>query len=419
MHWIREKIAHRLGGRQFDQSGAYKFEVIQTLKEQAQRRSPHLPCLDFGIGEPDACAHPSVIESLREACEKYECRGYANNGADFFKAAVAHYMQTTFEVALHASDEVLPILGIKSGLTLLAGTLINPKDLIVFPTPSYPVFSTQTQYLGGQVLTLPLLPENHFLPDFEQIPESSRHSIKCCLLNYPNNPTGAIASHKFFETVIEWAQRYHWIIIHDAAYAALNFNAPLSILSISGAKSCSVELHSMSKGFNMTGWRLGWICGNETLIKACIKFKNNSDAGQYLAIQHAATTALQNADQIVPVNIERYQRRIKKLISILQKIGFQAYVPQGGFFVYTHAPSKIFNTSGRCVANFSNASACTHWLLEHLNIVTIPWDECGPFLRFSVTFEAPSIEQEDHFFLQLTQRLSPYRFDYCENGPKT
>jgi LL-diaminopimelate aminotransferase len=412
MNWIREKIANRLGGSQFDQSGAYKFEIIQKLKKQAEQHHPHLPCLDFGIGEPDMCAHPCVIESLREACKKYEYRGYANNGADFFKVAVAHYMEKTFKVTLHASDEILPILGIKSGLTLLAGTLINPNDLVACPVPSYPVFLTQTQYLNGQVFTLPLLPKNHFLPDFEQIPENLRHRIKCCLLNYPNNPTGAGASRKFFETVIEWAQRYQWIIIHDAAYAALNFNAPLSILSIPGAKSCSVELHSMSKGFNMTGWRLGWICGNETIIKACTKFKNNSDAGQYLAMQYAATTALQHADQIVPINIKRYQRRIQKLIPILQQTGFQVYIPQGGFFVYMQAPNKIFNTSGQCIANFSNALACTRWLLEHLNVVTIPWDECGPFLRFSVTFEAPSTEQENTFFFQLTQRLSPYRFDY-------
>lgn len=408
MDWIKDKIADRIGGRAFDQSGAYKFEVIHQLELKTAHHA--LTRLDFGIGEPDRVAPHCSIESLRKNCARAENRFYADNGADFFKRAAAQHMQRFFNVQLDPTREVLPIIGIKSGLGLLAGTLINPGDYVLCTSPGYPVFPTQTRYFGGQVIDLPLVPENQFLPDFSSVPDEIKSHVKCCVLNYPNNPTGATANKAFFEKLVKTALKYRWILIHDAAYAPLSFTEPLSLLSIPAARTCSVELHSMSKGFNMTGWRIGWMCGNKTVIQACTKLKSNSDAGQFLAIQRAATTALEHAHEIIPTNVKRYQRRIRKLIACLEQVGLHVYEPHGGFFVYVKAPKQVSNQTGKVIAHFSNAFACTCWLLEQLNLVTVPWDEVGAFLRFSVTFEAPSLQKENECFIQLRNRLAAYVF---------
>ena len=408
MDWILGRIADRIGGAYFEAAKDYKFNVIHALKEAAQLKHPDVPCLDFGIGEPDEKAADCIIRTLQQEVEKSENRFYANNGASFFKEAIRDYMDETFAVNLNSEEEILPVLGIKSGLSLLAGTLINPGDYVLVTSPGYPVFATQARYYGGQVLELPLLPENHFLPDFEQIPKEMRKRIKVCCLNYPNNPTGAVATHAFFEKAIEWAQRYRWVLLNDAAYSVLSFEKPLSLLSLPGARTCALELHSMSKGFNMTGWRIGWICGHKTLVKACAKMKNNTDSGIFLAIQKAAVCGLQNAKTILPVNCERYQRRLQALQTILEKVGFQCFTPKAGFFLYVKAPKRIIHRNSGETFVFSDAFSVTRWLLEQLHILTVPWDEVGSFLRFSVTFEA----SEATFFKVLKDRLEPYFFDY-------
>ncbi len=406
MDWISKCVATRLGGSQFEQQVPYKFETIKQLKNK-YLQSPILPLLDLGIGEPDGTAPTCAIETLQYACTLQAYGKYADNGADFFKSSIVEYLQTIFNVSRIDTEQILPVLGIKSGLCLLAGTLINPGDLVACTIPGYNVFSTQTRYLGGEVHPLPLTPDNHFLPDFSVIPETIKHRIKVICLNYPNNPTGAIANLTFYQNLIKMALHYHWIILQDAAYSALSFQEPISILQIPDAEKCCVELHSMSKGFNMTGWRLGWLCGNKTIIKACSMYKNNCDSGQFLAIQKAASVALKHASMWLPKLHNKYKQRLCKLYRILTQHHFTPFNSQAGFFLYAQSPHKAIKTSTDQTFTFSNAFAFSQWLLQNLGIVTVPWDDCGAYLRFSVTF---SSENEEDFFADLDQRLGHYQF---------
>lgn len=404
--WIYNAVADRLGGAQFEQHLGYKFERIKQAKRDFLATHPQIKLLDFGIGEPLDVPPDAVVQTLQATCGLSKYNGYADNGADFFKGSVQRYMQKTLGVALDKS-EILPILGIKSGLTLLAGTLVNPGDWVAYTTPGYGVFATQTRYWGGNTYALPLTPEQQFLPDLEAIPEEIKRKIKILSLNYPNNPTGSIATTAFYERVVGMALHYHWIVLQDAAYTALSFERTLSILQIPRAKECCIELHSMSKGFNMTGWRLGWLCGNEVIIKACGAYKNNCDSGQFLAIQKAACAGLDDADTWLPQLRKRYQHRLEHLADILQKNNFHVYRPQAGFFLYAAVPQSVSLRSNGSTISFKNAEDFSQWLLNELGIVVVPWDDCGAYVRFSVTFKNAD---EISYFSELQSRLSLFAF---------
>ena len=404
--WIYDAIADRLGGARFEQNLGYKFEQIKQAKRDFLAKNPHRKLLDFGVGEPLDVPPQEIVKTLQKTCGLLEYNGYADNGADFFKESIQRYMQNTLDVALD-KDEILPILGIKSGLTLLAGTLINPGDWIAYTTPGYGVFATQTRYFGGNTYALPLTPERQFLPDLEAIPEEIKRKIKVLSLNYPNNPTGSVATKAFYEHVVEMALRYHWIVLQDAAYTALSFEKPLSILQISQAKTCCIELHSLSKGFNMTGWRLGWLCGNKTLVKACGMYKNNCDSGQFLAIQKAACAGLDNADAWLPQLRQKYKKRLERLMNILAQNNFQCYTPSAGFFLYVASPKSVSKKAEGSTIHFETAQAFSQWMLNELGIVVVPWDDFGAYVRFSVTF---GNADEIAYFSELQERLSPFIF---------
>lgn len=409
MDWVRKKIAKRLGGSSFDNTPLYKFAIIKQLKQDFIKKNPETILLDFGIGEPDGPPPACAIDTLRKTCNQQAYNGYADNGASFFIQSVQRYLQNLFGISHLTELEILPVLGIKSGLTLLAGTLIDPGDWIACTIPGYNVFATQAAYLGGHIYPLELNASQNFLPNLEAIPEEIRSKIKVLCLNYPNNPTGAVATIAFYQKVIAFAQKYQWIILQDAAYSALSFESPISILQIEGASEYCIELHSLSKGFNMTGWRIGWICGNKTIISACAKYKNNCDSGQFLAIQKAAAIALDNADSWLPVLRTKYYNRLQQLHKILKKHHWITYPTQAGFFLYAQAPMKILTTSNQYIKSFNSAKTCAYWLLEQLGIVVADWDECGPYLRFSATFKT----KDDISFLQLLDgRLSNFIFNY-------
>ena len=405
--WIQESISERLGGACFEQKLPYKFEAIKQAKCDFIEKNPKLPLLDFGIGEPQEVPMDCAIHAMKEACGVLEYNGYADNGAAFFKESVMEFMQSELNVAL-TQQEILPILGIKSGLALLAGALINPGDYVACTVPGYGVFSTQTAYFGGNVYALPLKEENHFLPDLEAIPEEQKRKIKIISLNYPNNPTGAVASDRFYEKLVSMALHYHWIIVQDAAYGTLSFEKPLSILQVPEAKQCCVELHSMSKGFNMTGWRLGWMCGNATLIKACSFYKNNCDSGQFLPIQKGAQTALRHAGIWLRQQRVKYENRLKNLERLLSRKNFHCCQSKAGFFLYVLLPKKITSKHNEGTMVFKTAEDFSAWLLKTLGICTVAWDEVGHYLRFAVTFPE---QEEASIFAELEKRLSPFVFE--------
>jgi LL-diaminopimelate aminotransferase len=339
-----------------------------------------------------------------EEISRPENRGYADNGIAPFKEAVARFMQRNFGVQLDPATEVNHCIGSKTALAMLPACFINPGDITLMTVPGYPVAGTHTRYYGGAVYKLPLLAENDFLPDLEAIPADVRQRAKLLVLNYPNSPTGKVATREFYEQVIEFAQTNQIVVVQDAAHILLTFSGqPFSFLSVPGAREVGVEVHSLSKGFNMIGWRLGWVCGHERIVQALADVKDNSDSGQFIAIQEAAVTALD--DDSIPVQIrEKYRRRMAKLVQALTRCGFVCRMPGGSYFLYTRSPRGLADGPA-----FDTAEAASQYLITRHSIVTVPWDDAGPFLRFSVTYEAADEAAEDALMAETVRRLTGIR----------
>jgi LL-diaminopimelate aminotransferase len=333
--YIQNLIAERIGGRTYGKSTAiYKFEKIKRAKRAALAANPGAEIIDMGVGEPDEMAFPEVVEQLYSEAKKPGNRGYADNGDASLKEAAARYMEKVCGVKdINPETEVMHSIGSKAALSILPAVLINPGDYVLMTTPGYPVFGTHAKYYGGLVHNLPLTAENKFLPDLDSIPADILAKSKVLVINYPNNPTGASATPEFFAKVVRFAREHNIVVIHDAAYAALVFEGkPLSFLSIPGAKEVGIELHSTSKTFNMTGWRCGFVVGNELLVKAYGDVKDNTDSGQFLAIQHAAAYCFDHPE-ITEKIAAKYSRRMTALVSVLNQAGFKATAPKGSFFL--------------------------------------------------------------------------------------
>ncbi|MBM3891471.1 MAG: aminotransferase class I/II-fold pyridoxal phosphate-dependent enzyme, partial [Verrucomicrobia bacterium] len=304
----------------------------------------------------------------------------------------------------------------KAALSILPACFINPGDVALMTVPGYPVFGTHAKYLGGEVYDLPLAEANNFLPDLDSIPADVLRRAKTLVLNYPNNPTGASATPEFFAKVVEFARRNNLIVIHDAAYAALVFAEkhgvparPLSFLATPGAKDVGVELHSMSKGFNMTGWRLGFVVGNHLIVKAYGDVKDNSDSGQFLAIQKACALSLDHPEITAKI-AAKYSRRMSRLVRTLNRFGFNAKKPKGSFFLYTRSPKRAV-VAGNTV-EFKTAEDFSQWLITEKQISTVPWDDAGAYVRWSVTFVAKGVADERRVIGEIEQRLSDVTLEF-------
>jgi LL-diaminopimelate aminotransferase len=409
--YLHNLFAQRIGGPGYGLKEApiYKFERIKRAKRAALAAHPGKELLDFGVGEPDSMADSKVVASLAQEASLPENRGYADNGGPRLRLAAAHYMKEVFGVTADPETEILHSIGSKAALSILPAALIDPGDVVLMTSPGYPVFGTHAAYYGGVVHALPLTPENKYLPRLDTIPRAILDKAKVLVLNYPNNPTGASASAAFFQQVVEFAKREEIVVIHDAAYTALIFEGkPLSFLSILGAKDVGLELHTTSKAFNMTGWRCGFVVGNSLLVKAYADVKDNTDSGQFLALQNASAVAFENP-QITRDTSAKYSRRMDSLVQILQKAGFPAEKPAGSFFLYSRAPKSA---TGAKEQVFPNGEAFSKWLIEEQLVSTVPWDEAGANVRFSVTFAARDRKDEDRVLAELASRLKPYRFQF-------
>src|SRR5947199_2798692 len=328
-------FADRIGGANFGKGTAiYKFEKIKRAKRKALADHPERKLLDFGIGENDAMAPEVVRRRMAEEITRPENRGYADNGIPAFREAVARFMQRQYDVALDPATEICPCIGSKNALAMLPAAFINPGDVTLMTVPGYPVAGTHTTYYGGQVYNLPLLEENGFYPDLGAIPADVRRRAKLLVINYPNSPTGAVATRDFYRQVIDFALTHRIVVVQDAAHILLSYDAPpLSFLQVEGAKEVGVEIHSMSKGFNMIGWRMAFVAGHPKIVQAFADVKDNSDSGQFMAIQQAAAVAL-NHPEIFERTRTKYKRRLKKLVAALNNNGFQAKLPSGTYFLY-------------------------------------------------------------------------------------
>lgn len=411
--FIQSQFAERIGGNRFGKDTAiYKFEKIKRAKKAAAKAHPGTALIDMGVGEPDEMAYPEVVQKLQHEATLPENRGYADNGCESFRRVAAHYMEEVFGVSgIDPETEILHSIGSKTALSLLPACFINPGDVALMTTPGYPVLGTHANYYGGETYHLPLREENGFLPDLDAIPAEIAKRAKILVLNYPNNPTGASATYEFFERAVRFARENSIVIVQDAAYAALIFEGtPLSIFQIPGAKDVAVELHSLSKGFNMTGWRIGFVVGNPLVVAAYGHVKDNSDSGQFLAVQKAAETALCNP-WITAEIAGKYSRRMDYLVEALRASGFDAKKPSGSFFLYVRAPRSAADASGS-ITEFGSAEDFSQWLIRNELVSTVPWDDEGAYVRFSVTFEAFGEENERRVVQEIRDRLARYVFSF-------
>lgn len=409
--YIQSLFAERIGGKMFGKDTAiYKFEKIKRAKRAALEANPGKELFDLGVGEPDEMAFQEVVQKLHEETLKPENRGYADNGGPVLKEAAARYMKNLCGVTVDAETQVCHSIGSKAALSILPACLINPGDVVLMTVPGYPVFGTHAKYYGGVVHHLPLLEKNQFLPDLKSIPADVLAKAKVLVINYPNNPTGASATPEFFTEVVAFAKKNNIVVIHDFAYAALVFEGkPMSFLATPGAMDVGVELHSASKNFNMTGWRCGFVVGNELLVKAYATVKDNTDSGQFLGIQNAVAYCFDHPE-ITQKIATKYSRRMDLLVPALQKLGFQVKKPKGSFFLYAPAPKKAVG-EGKTV-EFANGEAFSQWMITENLVSTVPWDDAGAFVRFSVTFSSKGESDEKRVVEELARRLGRYQFTF-------
>ena len=403
MSFISNIIADRFRDKSFDIAKQdYKFMKIKMAKEEIKRKYPDKELIDMGVGEPDAPADAAVVEVLSKEAGKKENRLYADNGIVEFQEAAAKYLKEVYGVKdIDPYNEVLHGIGAKSILSMIPLCFINPGDITLTTLPSYPIMSTHTKYLGGVVYGLPLTKKNNFYPDFSKIPNIILYRSKLLYINYPNNPTGQIATEDFYKRVVEFAHKNNIMVVADSTYAPLTFDGskPLSFLSIDGAKEVGIEIHSLSKAFNMTGWRLAFIAGNPEIVSIFGNVKANSDSGQFRAIQKAGIHAL-NHHEISIKNREKYSRRFDMLIDALKEVGFDVEKPKATFYSYIPIPKGT--KSGK---TFESAEDFSLYLLKNALICTVPWNTPEPYVRLSVTFEAKDEEEEKRIITEIKNRL--------------
>jgi LL-diaminopimelate aminotransferase len=406
--WFQDRFAERIGGARYSKGGEiFKFERIKRAKRAVLAEHPKRRLLDFGIGENDDMAAAIVREALKCEVDRPENRGYSDNGIVEFKEAAAKFMKRHFGVALDPASEINHAIGSKPALAMLPAAFINPGDVTLMTVPGYPVVGTHTRYYGGEVFNLPLRRENGFLPELEAVPAEVLSRAKLLVLNYPNSPTGGVATRDFYRRAIDFAHKHRVIIIQDAAHLLLTYQGqPLSFLAIDGAREVGLEVHSLSKGFNMIGWRIAFVAGHSKLVRAFADIKDNCDSGQFIAIQRAAIVALEHP-AIFEATRRKYERRLRKLVAALASVGFDAQMPGGSYFLYVQSPHRA---AGRDMAT---AQEFSEFLIREHSICCVPWDDVGPYLRFSATYPAPTEADEDDLMRETAQRLNSLGVEFA------
>ncbi len=407
--YIQSLFADRIGGPMFGkEQKIYKFEKIKRAKRAALAAHPGVELIDLGVGEPDEMAFPGVVKKLQKEAGKPENRGYADNGIQEFKEAAARYLARVYGVrGIDPETEVLHGIGSKPVLAMFPAIFINPGDVTLMTVPNYPIMGTHTRWYGGEVVNLPLTEDKGFLPDLDAIPADVRKKAKLLYINYPNNPTGAGATKAFFEGVVQFSKENGIVVVNDAAYASLPYGSkPLSFLSVPGAKDVGVEVHSLSKAYNMTGWRLAFVAGNERVVAGYGNVKDNYDSGQFKAIQKAGVYALDHPEITDKIKA-KYERRLRALVDILKETGFSAKMPAGTFYLYVRMPRGI--KGGR---RFATAEEFSEFLITEKLISTVPWDDAGSYIRLSATFEARGRADEKRVLGEFKKRMAGLQFEF-------
>jgi len=364
------------------------YLFVEISRKINEKRAAGIDVITFAIGDPDIPTPPHILNRLLEASQDPKNHRYPeSDGLPEFRRAIAHWYQQRFGLTLDPDKEVLPLIGAKEGIGHMALCFIDPGDIALVPDPGYPVYSVGTMFAGGESYFMPLTEENGWLPDLEAIPEDVARKAKVMWLNYPNNPTAAVASLDYFEKVVKFAKKYDIAVCHDGPYSEVFYdgNKPVSFLQAKGAMDVGIEFHSLSKSYNMTGWRVGMAVGNAQMINALMRVKSNMDSGIPQAIQIAGIEALTSSQDCIEEHNAIYQKRRDKLVAALRRIGLKVTPPPASLYVWARVPE------GYTSASFASM------LLEEKDIVVTPGSGYGPhgegYIRLSMTLSDADLER--------------------------
>ncbi|HEY9661897.1 MAG TPA: aspartate aminotransferase [Allocoleopsis sp.] len=378
----------------------YVFARLDELKARAREQG--LDLIDLGMGNPDGATPPPIVEAAIDALKNPANHGYPPfEGTASFRRAITDWYCRRYGVELDPDGEALPLLGSKEGLGHLAIAYINPGDLVLVPNPSYPVHFRGPVIAGGEIYPLPLKPENDWLIDLAAIPDAVAERAKILYFNYPNNPTAATAPREFFEDIVAFARKHEILLVHDQAYAELAFDGfnPTSLLEIPGAKEIGVEFHTMSKTYNMAGWRVGFVVGNRHIIQGLRTLKTNLDYGIFAALQVAAETALKLPDVYLHEVQARYRTRRDFLVQALGELGWN--IPKTKATMYLWVPCPVGTTS----TDFALS------VLQQTGVVVTPGNAFGSggegYVRISLIAEYDRLQEAIDRFRQVGIRYQP------------
>jgi LL-diaminopimelate aminotransferase len=375
------KVAGRVGA-------VPPYPFVEISRKIAAKKAQGIDVISFGIGDPDLPTPPSVLEALHKASLDAPNHRYPESeGLPEFRGAVADWYKKRFDVKLDPETEVVSLIGAKEGIGHAAMAFVEPGDIALVPDPGYPVYSVGTLFAGGESHLMPLTEENQYWPDLDAIPENVAKKATIMWLNYPNNPTGATAERDQFAKAIEFARRHDVVLMHDACYSEVTYGGykPLSLLQIDGAREVGVEFHSLSKSYNMTGWRLGMAVGNPKLIEALHTIKSNMDSGVPQAIQQMGIAAMAIPDSELTDRNEIYQRRRDLVVGALRALGLTVEHPRASLYIWAGVPE------GFTSAGFSER------LLEETDVLVSPGTSYGKFgegyVRLSLTLSDEQLEK--------------------------
>lgn len=360
-------------------------EIDKIIKE---KRDQGLDVISLGIGDPDIPTPKGIIDALQDEAENPVNHQYPSSyGMDLFREAVADFYMDRFSVKIDPASEVIPLLGAKEGVANIAYTYVDPGDYVLVPDPSYPVYSIGTMFAGGQTHIMPMEEKNDYIIDLDRIDAGIAAKAKLMHVNYPNNPTSAICSIDFYDRLAEFALKNNIIVCHDNAYSDTYFgdNSPVSFLNASGSKEVGIEFYSLSKTFNMTGWRIGCAVGNKEVIASLGKYKTNVDSGVFNAVQYAAIKAFKNYREYSTENNKIYKKRREMVTGILDNIGIDYYKSNATIYVWAKVPE------GHTSKSFAKL------VLDEANVVVTPGSAYGKFgegyFRISLTISDDRLKE--------------------------
>lgn len=373
------KPAHRL-------SKVSEYYFSHKLREVEAMKAKGIKVINMGIGSPDLAPHPNVVQALNECSQLNSSHGYQNyQGSQKFRQAISRFYQRHYQVELNPANEVLPMMGSKEAIMHISMAFLNPGDKVLIPNPGYPTYTSVTNLVGAEVVYYDLTSENDWLPDFDQLEKVAQSGIKLMWINYPHMPTGAKASPEVFKKLIEFSKKHHILLVNDNPYSFVLNEEPISLLSIEGSKSYCLELNSLSKTFNMAGWRVGMLCGNPSYLQEVVKVKSNMDSGMFLGIQEGAVAALELDKSWFESLNSIYTKRRTLVWQLIDQIGAVYQKDTAGMFVWAKLSEDL------------DSMEFVDRLLQKKHIFIAPGDIFGSngkgYIRFSLCVKEQSIQE--------------------------